>query len=147
MSAVNEPSLRFPVLRFNDAHIRKFKTQHELNRTTQRYLDQGELNRRGYLIDSSGSRFPITRVRKIRRSWHPAFWFAPSPAIVVEVSVGKPTQLSLDEIKATIVDLVCRNHWYRQGGESEAAFRNALDNCQSIAEVMENISFYGDWKG
>ena len=105
------------------------------------------MNRRGYLIDSSGSRFPITRVRKIRRSWHPAFWFAPSPAIVVEVSVGKPTQLSLDEIKATIVDLVCRNHWYRQGGESEAAFRNALDNCQSIAEVMENISFYGDWKG
>ena len=128
MSAVNEPVLRFPVLRYNDAYIRKFKTQHELSRTTQRHLDRGDLSERAYLIDSSGSRFPITKVRRIRRSWHPAYWFAPSPAILVEVSVGKPKELSLNEIKALIVDLVCRNHWYKQGGESEAAERKTCDS-------------------
>jgi len=147
MSALTMASLRFPILRLNDSHIRRFRSLPELRRMTQRYFDRGDYKQGAFLIDSLGRRFPIQSVRKVGRSWHPAFWFAPSPAILVEIELGEPAQLTLDEIKALIVDRVCRKHWYRQGGETEGEFRTSFDRLESVSEVMANVSFYGVWQG
>lgn len=100
-----------------------------------------------YIIDSNCRQFPIRGVNELRRSWHPAYWFAPSAAVLVEYNLDDPVQLSLDQVKATIVDLVCSNDWFQQGGESEQSFRGAFASMQTIENVMENISFYGEWQG
>jgi hypothetical protein len=114
---------------------------------TQRHFDRADYKQGAFIVDSSGTRFPIKDVRRVGRSWHPAFWFAPSPAVLVEIELGEPAQLTLEEIKALIVERVCRDRWYQQGGETEAEFRHAFDQLRSVSEVMANVSFYGDWQG
>lgn len=144
---MNHIPMQFPVLRVNELHIRRFQSSDELHRMTEKYFDLGGFKQGAFFIDSEGKKFPIKNVTKKRRSWHIGYWFAPSPAIIVDISIGRPTQLSLDEIKRLIIDLVVKNRWYSQGGEDEKEFRKAFEGFQSIAELMDNISFYGKWQG
>jgi len=148
MSTVKKLPMHFPVLRVNESHIRQFRSLDELSRMTRKYFDLGGFKRDAYFIDSEGKKFAIENVTANRRSWHIAYWFGPSPAIIVDVAVGMPTQqLTLDEMKSLVIDLVVKNRWYRQGGETEKKFRNAFEGFQSIAELMKHISFYGEWQG
>lgn len=116
-------------------------------RMTQKYFALGGFKRDAYFIDSEGKKFPIENITANRRSWHVAYWFGPSPAIIVDVAVGAPTQLTLDQIKSLVIDLVVKNRWNRQGGETEKKFRKAFGEFRSIAELIDHISFYGEWQG
>jgi len=139
--------MHFPVLRINELHIRRFRSSSELTRMTQKYFDLGGFRRDAFFIDSEGNKFAIESVTAKRRSWHIAYWFGPSPAIIVDVVVGKPTQLALGEIKSLVIDLVMKNRWYRQGGESEKKFLKEFEGFRSIADLIDHISFYGKWQG
>ncbi len=85
----------------------------------------------------------MLEVVPIRRCWSPAYWFAPAPVYVLTTRVGEPKQLSLDEVKRRVIDLVVSKRWYKQGGESEAEFRAAFDELKTWEGLIENLTLYG----
>jgi len=137
----------FPILRINQSHVIRFDSQSELTRMTQKFFDRGGFRDDTYFIDSKGKKFNLEDVSKIRRSWHPGYWFAPSPVFIVDITIGKPTQLTFAEIKSIVIDLVVKNRWYSQGGESKEKFLKSFEGIHSLPELIENISFYGKWQG
>ncbi|MBK8815234.1 MAG: hypothetical protein IPN42_06855 [Methylococcaceae bacterium] len=144
---MDQMPIQFPALRINKFHIERFRASQELSCMSQKFFDQGGFKHETYFIDSEGKKFLIENVTKIRRSWHPAYWFAPSPVFIVDVTIGKPTQLTFEEIKTMVIDLVVKNRWYTQGGENKEKFLKAFERIQSLPELIENISFYGKWQG
>lgn len=140
--------IKFPVLRINPSHILRFRSAGEMRRMSQNYFDTGDFKRNAFLIDSAGRRYAILDVVKRRLSWNPLIQIGRrSPAIIVDYHLGPPAQLTLDDIKRLIVDLVVAHRWYRQGYESERQFRSAFMSFHSFVELLDNISFYGKWQG
>lgn len=140
--------LEFPVLRINPSHILRFRSQGEMRRMSQNYFDAGDFKRNAFFLDSAGRRYDVLDVVKRRNSWNPLIQVGRrSPAIIVDYMLGPPAQLQLDEIKRLIVNLVIDHGWYRQGDETEEQFRTAFQGFGSLAELMDNISFYGKWQG
>lgn len=140
--------MKFPVLRINDLHIRKFRSLAELRLMSQKYFElRGFCGKGTFFIDLEGVRYDLINVKRIRRSLNPIRWFRPSLAILVDSQVGTPTQLTLDEVKKTVCDLVVKNGWYRQGEQSAPGFRSMINSANSFVEIVEKISFYGRWQG
>jgi hypothetical protein len=139
--------MKFPILRINNDHIRKFNSLAELKLMSQRYLDEGRFKKQAFFIDSSGFRYDLREVKKVRGSRNPLRWFRPSPAIVVEVDAGSPTQITLEKAKDLILGLVLKNGWHHQGSQSESEFREMLDQATSFRGLIDLISFYGEWQG
>lgn len=139
--------MQFPVLRMNESHIMRFNSPVELVRMTRKYFELGLFARGTYFIDSLGDKYLLKSVNIKRRSWHISYWFAPSPAIIVDIALEAPIPLTLDEIKENVINLVIKNGWYRQGSETEHSFRSSFVEFQSITQLIDNISFYGEWQG
>lgn len=140
--------LHFPVLRINDSNILRFRSERDMRRMSQNYFDAGDFKRGAFIIDSQGKRHGVVDVVKRRTSYNPLIQIGRrSPAIIVDYVLSPPTQLTLDEIKRVIVTLIAEHGWYRQGNETEKQFRTAFSSFGSLAELMENISFYGKWQG
>jgi len=114
---------------------------------SKKYFDKGDFKRGAFFIDSIGMRYDMIEAHFARNSMNPARWFRSSPAIVVNIEVGAPIQLTLDEVKETVINHVVNNGWYRQGHQSKADFQNMISDAKDFKEVIEAISFYGDWQG
>ncbi|ANE56672.1 hypothetical protein [Methylomonas sp. DH-1] len=139
--------MKYPLLRLNKFHIRKFQSENELKLMSQKYFDEGNFKVDTFFIDSSGFRYALIDVRKERNSLNPFRWFRSSPAIVVDIIVSQPVQLSLDNMKKTIFELVVKNEWHRQGYQNESEFHDMIYAAKSYREIIDMISFYGKWQG
>lgn len=139
--------MHFPLLRLNDSHVRKFRSPGELRLMSRKYFDEGDFKRGTFFIDSRGMRYAMIEAHFVRNSLNPFRWFRSSPAIVVDIEVGAPSQLTLDEVKETVINCVVKHRWYRQGHQSEVIFRNMITSAKNCLEVIEAISFYGEWQG
>lgn len=139
--------MEYPILRVNRCHIRKFSSEKELRLMSQKYFDDGDFRREAFIIDSSGNRYPLLDVTRVRHSWNPFRWFRPSPAIIVDVRVGSPSSLPLREAKDLIVKLVTANEWYTQSDQSASEFSREIRAATTHRELIDKISFYGKWQG
>lgn len=133
----------FPVLRFAEHSIQRFRSEAELNIGTSKSLIRPHGKTRPLIIDSQCHEFPVLEVRYERRTWNPAYWFAPAPVFVLTTRLGKSSQVDFEEIRRRLVDQVVRMRWYTQGDENEEEFRSAFEKIKSIDELIENVSLYG----
>jgi hypothetical protein len=139
--------MRFPVLRINDHHIRKFRTFDDFRVMAQKSFDVGDFARGAIILDSSGDKYEVEHVTKLRNSRNPLHWFRPSRAIVVDTHLGPAYPIKLEEAKQLISDLVIGRKWYSQGGQTEDQFREYIRDAKTFTELMNRISFYGTWQG
>lgn len=139
--------MKFPIIRLNKLHLRKFRSKAELSLMSEKYFIKGSFCKNAIIIDSTGSQFSIEKVVKLRKSINPLRWFRSSPAIVVEVQARQIGVLSLDETKNKVIDLVTANNWNVQGSQSANEFREYVVGAQSFEKLFEKLSFYGKWQG
>ncbi|MDO3510258.1 hypothetical protein [Ralstonia pseudosolanacearum] len=114
---------------------------------SKKYFDQGDFKKGAFFIDSTGARYELIEAHFVRGSLNPVRWFRPSPAIIVDIEIGPPSQLTLDQVKETVISYVIRYRWYHQGHQSESEFRNMITSAQSYLDLIKMISFYGTWQG
>lgn len=144
---MNVNSMNFPVLRINEFHIRRFQSPSELKLMSQKYLENNKFKEKTFFIDSKGIKWTLLDTRWKRKSLNPFRWSRRSPAIIIDHKIEQSIQLTIDDIKNIILTMVLKEKWHRQGHQSEAQFRNMIADTNSIPEIINAISFYGDWVG
>ena len=139
--------MKFPVLRMNEFHIRRFRSLSELELMSEEYFKDGKFGHEAFFIDSEGIKWTLVQARRKRRSLNPFRWFRESPAIIVDNQVERAALLTMDEVKNTILTLGIKEKWFRQGHQTETQFRHMIADAHSIPDIIDRISFYGDWVG
>ncbi len=114
---------------------------------SQKYFDEGLFRKDAYFIDAAGFRYDLKEVKKVRNSRNPLHWFRPSPAIVVDVELKSPTSIELNATKELLISLVVMHGWHSQGDQSAPKFKKMIDAAHSFHELINLISFYGEWQG
>ncbi|HVR89832.1 MAG TPA: hypothetical protein VHG29_01905 [Novosphingobium sp.] len=107
------------------------------------------------MIDVKCRKFPVLDVILIRRSWNPFTWpfhlLCPGKydsEIKVKYIYDEPIQLTFDEARAEIVDLICGRRWHGQTGGNEKSFRESRAQCKDMRDFLVGrygIGFYGRW--
>ncbi len=114
---------------------------------SQKYLENNKFKEKTFFIDSKGIKWTLLDTRWKRKSLNPFRWSRRSPAIIIDHKIEQSIQLTIDDIKNIILTMVLKEKWHRQGHQSEAQFRNMIADTNSIPEIINAISFYGDWVG
>lgn len=145
---MNVGSMRLPAFRINDRHVWLIEASERLRRSTQETL--AKLKQNTYFIDADCRKYAVIDVINRGRKWES---YLPYPlgarltVIKVEYVLDEPIQLSFDEVKQLIVELVVRKKWYRQGDQTEQEFRAMVAALKSMEELAAKISAYGEYVG
>lgn len=124
----------------------------------------GRFKEDAYIIDINGWKFPIRDVENLGRSWScwDIFWDPFTKWIKVKYAYDTPIQLTFDEAREEIVELICRKRWFSktQDRESQKSFRARMAKCENMRDLIVGrrdpdpkgtyiggISFYGEWVG
>lgn len=140
-------SPRLPLLRLNEKHILRIRSTYRFHTMSGSFIKNGGFKIPTSIIDSDMREYKILRIHKKRLSisivdifgWiERKFWYK------VEYDLSDPVQLSFDDVKTKIIELVVRKRWYAQGGESRAEFIKAFEAFSDMKELISHISAYGD---
>jgi hypothetical protein len=133
---------------FVKKYVRLGRNLHDL--VSQNAFKKGRFFKDAIIIDINGRRFPVLGVIKGKRHrnifnlW--GLLRGPNGyRFHFEFVTGEPTQITLDEARIEIVDLICSRRWAGQTGGSPAEFRKYQLTKKNMAEFIEGISFYGRW--
>lgn len=97
------------------------------------------------IIDVNCRKSDVLKIEKQRRSWDLLYFLGgPHKMYVVDYEIGPPTHLSFDQAKNILIELILRKRWYAQGGESRDEFTERFRSYESMKEIMDSISAYGD---
>jgi hypothetical protein len=147
-----------PFVLMNHHHIVKNDKSYSINIVGEKAFHRGKFRENAVVIDLNCRKFPIFDVVRLGLTWFGSYWnpltwpsylfFRNSfdTEIVVKYLYGDPIQLTFDEARAEIEELICRRRWYGQTGETEKQFRKRSAKCKNMAEFLEGISFYGRWQ-
>ena len=162
---------RFPALLMNEHFIILWRSDCtwlnvNLLRTTymvpcmmaEKAFWNGRFRRRAVLIDIDCKRFPVIGAVNKGVTRNPLHFSCKHRIVRVGYVFGEPTQLTYDEARSEIVELVCRRRWHHQARRSEKQFRAF---CAGFADMREfllgkrptkddpfrgpAVSFYGRW--
>jgi len=64
---------------------------------------------------------------------------------LVEYDLGEPTQLSFDEARELVVDVIVRNRWYLQSYETRPKFVKRMNSYTSMRELIEHTVYGTVW--
>lgn len=141
-----EPEYPFALL--NQHHI-VVPSSYGLKVMGERAYHRGFFKENAVLIDVNCRRYEVLDVLKLGRSWHPLHWFSKDPKIRVKYVFGEPIQLTFDDARQEIVDLICSRRWHGQTGGTEKSFRATRAQCKDMRDFLVGeygISFYGKWQ-
>lgn len=152
-SDILEPTYPFALL--NEYHVIVPHTLKQHRIMGENALINGKFKKGASVIDVNCQRFPILDVTKKRISFNPLnivpYVILPNKydkIILVEYMYDNPIQLSFDEARNEIVDLICLHGWYRQTGGTEKQFRETRGLARNMSEFLTGeygVGFYGDW--
>jgi hypothetical protein len=137
--------LELPVLRINEQAIVKItsSTNVSLYRIGEDVALKGGFGSLTYFIDMQLKKYEVKSVIKKRRSYHPFVLGAKKKSYIVDYNLSEPTQLTFDDVKRIVIDLVTRKRWYTQGGQSKEEFVKMFKSLENMPELMANLSAYG----
>ncbi|HEX8483146.1 MAG TPA: hypothetical protein VF650_14715 [Allosphingosinicella sp.] len=96
------------------------------------------------MIDSKCRKFEILDVRAGRRAFDLFGLLWKRPMYVAEYTLGPPVQLSFQEARDFVIDLIVRRRWYLQGHETRPKFIQRSGSYGSMKEFIGAISLYGE---
>ena len=99
------------------------------------------------IIDINCQKFPVTGIstKGYERDIFNLFGLIGKRRYYFEYDVGEPVQLTFEEAREEIIEHICSHRWVGQTGGSHVHFRKLHGSKKNMAELMENISFYGKW--
>jgi hypothetical protein len=163
-----------PFLRLNRFHVVRFSQESDWGRWGFRLrfitmepisFHEGRFKEDACIIDVNCMKFPIRDVISLGRSWNwrDIVWMR--KALRVKYIYDAPIQLSFEQARDEIVELICSKRWFSktQDRESEKQFRERMAMCENMRDLimgrrvdpmlkkryhwMGAISFYGEWVG
>jgi hypothetical protein len=168
-----EPTL--PFLRLNKYHVAAFKFDDSVERSLFKRtfpkmrrpeFESGRFKEDAYFIDITCTKFPILDVVCLgpsRNLWDVIFG---QDYVKVQYIFGAPVQLTFDQAREEVVELICSKRWFSktQDRESEKQFRERMALCENMNDLIMGrrntdpktnkrfhwigvISFYGEWVG
>lgn len=96
-----------------------------------------------YMIDSQCRKYEVLDVKAGRQAFDLFRLLWKHPMYVVEYELGPPVQLSFEEARDGVIDLIVRHRWYLQGHETRPKFVQRSGSYGSMKEFIDNISLYG----
>jgi hypothetical protein len=169
----SEPTL--PFLRVNKYHVAGFNLEDATSRSSYRsmikkmrrpFFEVGRFKEDSYIIDIDCKKFPILDVVSLgpsRNLWDVIFG---QDYVKVQYIFGPPVQLTFDQVREEVVELICSKRWFSktQDRESEKQFRERMALCENMNDLIMGrrntdpktnkrfhwigvISFYGEWVG
>ncbi len=160
-----------PYLRMNKYHVTQRWTEDlyynpRFNWTYKSDFEAGRFKDDASIIDVDCRKFPILGVEYLGRLLSLWDLFGAMHRVKFKYILGEPIQLTFDEARAEVVDLICKNRWHRQtqDRETEANFRERMGLCENMYDFIVGrrsddkdmrkrwnwiggISFYGEWVG
>ena len=109
---------------------------------------KGKFKEDAVVIDVNCRKFPVLDVVKLGRSWNLFDLIEPDGRIRVEYIYGMPIQMTFNEARHEIVELICGKRWHGQTGGNEKSFREQRAACRDMKDFMSGrygIGFYGKW--
>jgi hypothetical protein len=173
VAARNEPS--WPFLRLNWHHIARFSLQNSDEKAVYRSLflkmqekdlEDGRFKEGASIIDINCRRFPVHDVVNLgpSRDFWDFVWG--KKKVKVQYVYDTPIQLTFNEAREEIVELICERRWFSktQDRESQKQFRERMALCENMHDLIVGrpntdpktrrrfqwiggISFYGEWVG
>lgn len=141
---MNLNEVKFPALRICDRGIIKLQSRRQLNVVPHRTLLAAQNGDSGEILDSKCAVFTIRRVVGIRRSFNPVLLLDRYPSFVVNYEFARVSRIPFDKAKEHVARLIVDKGWYRQGGETVNQFERWIDQIQTIDELLDGISGYGE---
>jgi hypothetical protein len=118
----------------------------------ERAFERGLFKEDAVVIDVNCRKFPVIEVIKLRRTWGLLYLFPKmflrDRHLKVKYLFGEPTQLTFDEARTEIVELVCRRKWYSQTGGTEKHWRESRAKYTNMYDFLTGtygVGFYGKW--
>jgi hypothetical protein len=114
----------------------------------ERAFQRGQFKEDAVAIDVDCKKYPLIDVISLGRSRNPLTFSARDRLVRVEYIFGEPTQLTFDEARHEIVELICSRKWYGQTGGTEKNFRAQRAQAKDMKEFLVGqygIAFYGRW--
>jgi hypothetical protein len=118
----------------------------------ERAFSKGFFKEDAVVIDVNCRKFPILDVISLGRTWSIWNYFAhlwnKDPELSVRYVFGEPVQLTFDEARQEIVELICSRRWYGQTGGTETGWRGSRANISNMREFLigeYGVGFYGRW--
>jgi hypothetical protein len=146
VSAKAQPE--YPFVLLNHYHIVMPYNRRSLYLMTLAGFTSGKFKKDAAVIDVNCRKFPVLDVINLGRSWNPFEWIGKSTIIRVKYVYGDPVQMSFNEARDEIVNLICGRRWHGQTGGSEKHFRETRAACKDMRDFLDGeygISFYGKW--
>jgi hypothetical protein len=118
----------------------------------ERAFEKGFFKEDAVVIDVNCRKFPVIDVIKVRRIWGLLYLFPKifvlDRHIKVKYIFGEPTQLTFEEARREIVELVCSRKWYGQTGGTEKGWRESRSTQKDMRDFLTGeygVGFYGRW--
>lgn len=153
MPSQSQPGPNIPFVLMNRHHILLFDRGSFLldgswKKMGERAFQRGHFKEDAFAIDVDCKKYKLLDVINLGRTWN--FWgfLAKDPLIRVKYVYGDPVQLSFEEARHEIVELICSRKWYSQTGGSEKHFRETRAQAKGMKEFLVGeygIGFYGRW--
>jgi hypothetical protein len=137
------PDLDYPILRINERGVLRVKKANKLKRMPEPYFERGGFKGNTSILDLNCQKFDVLNIRKLRRSWDLDYLLGPHKMYVVDYEIGPPIQLSFEQARDMVMELIIEKRWYAQGGESREQFTKRFMSYRSMREVIDSISGYG----
>jgi hypothetical protein len=148
---------QYPFLVMNEHYISRPESIGLHNKITAKGFKNGRFKENTFVIDINCMKFPVIDVLNLGRSLWPFDLLSRHKLIKVKPIYGAPVQLTYEEARHEIVELICRRGWYTEGRVNEKQFRENRAQCNNMAELINGkpktkdtkgiggISFYGKW--
>ena len=135
-----------PLIQYNAKHLIRISSPFWLTHSDY-FFENGGFREKTFFIDSSLNEYEIFSVSKSRLSFnivHLTGWINGLFWYKANYELSDPVQISFDELKVRVIDLVVRKRWYAQGGQTRMQFTEAFNAFANMQDLMANISAYGD---
>jgi hypothetical protein len=167
-----QPEYPFAIMNHHHVLVPYSKRSH--NWVGMKAFERRKFMEKAFVIDVNCRKYPVIDVMRVKRSWNPLKWltflnpmdwsplmnpftwpsylFCPDSfdwEIRVKYVYGPPIQLTFNEARAEIVELICSRKWYGQTGGNERHFRETRSQCKDMRDFLigeYGVGFYGHWQ-
>lgn len=135
------PVPKWPLVMITDRCIRRPILRETFRTVTQDELRKGEFKKDLRIIDVDCLRFPVLDALEMGQAMWPFWFLTRKRPHRIRFVYGEPTQLSFDEAREEICELVIRKRWHRY--ETREQFLARSNDCKTMDEFLESFSFFG----
>ena len=136
---------RIPCLVMNQYYMVGWTDGGSTRIMSERGFLNGRFKEGAVAIDVECRKFPVVDVINLGRPWNPLIWSWRHKMIRARYFFGPAVQLTFDEARKEIVDLVCRRGWWSASYENEQQFKARNAEYTNMPDLLKTISFKGKW--